>query len=296
MQRTRDARWFFRRRLGPAGWAVLAAGLLGASTLHAGFFEWFFRYDLRVISATDLTPAGALLRVPTTAAPVYYIGVNAGYRDFGAGIPGDKLPAVPTMVQSVVRALAKSGYLPADAQHPATQFIVFSWGTFYPRMFFGNPDLPNQQLNRYAMARFLGGDKLRLVPEHPAVWPEELQPGLTRLDPDAEAIWTAASDQLYVVALLGFEYPIKEPKHPHLLWRSKVGAPARGLVMADTLPTMLVIAAPYLGHDTPRPVLVRASDRFKPTVEVGPPKFEEYLESGQLPVVDLSAASGGRRK
>jgi len=275
-----------------AGWFCVAA-----PRLQAGLFDWFLPYELQVITTTDLSSGGALLRVPTPSHPVYYVAVDVGYHDFGAPIPGDKLPAPKTMVPTIVRALAQSGYLPADPQHPPTQFIAFGWGTLYPAIFSGYLNMPPAQLNRDQMVRFLGGAKLGLAPpELPAGWQETPLPGLTRLDPDANAIWTIAQDQLYVVVLVGFEYPVKVRKHPQILWRSNICCPARGFEMAETMPTMLAIAAPYIGHDTPRPVWIKASDKFKPNVQIGNLKLEEYLDSGQLPVVDATARASGRKK
>ncbi len=97
-------------------------------------------------------------------------------------------------------------------------------------------------------------------------------------------------DGLYVVALAGYEFPLAQFKHRKLLWRTKISCPARGLVMADTLPTMVVIGAPYIGRATSRPVWVNASDKFKPVIRIGNPKVEEYLDSGQLPVYEEGAA------
>jgi hypothetical protein len=287
-----------RRRC--SAWSLtLVAGALCAlpPRLHAGLFDWILRYEFQVIATTDQSSSGALLRVPTPADPVYYVAVDVGYHDFGAPIPGDKLPAPKVMVPTILRALALSGYLPADDQHPPTQFIAFGWGTLYPAVFSGFLNMPPVQTNRFQMLRFLGGGKLGLTPsELPRGWRESPLPGLTRLDPDAEAIWTVAADQLYVVVLVGFEYPVKERRHPQILWRSNICCTARGFEMADSMPKMLAIAAPYIGHDTPRPVWIKASDQFKPNVQIGNLKLEEYLDSGQLPVVDATSRGAGRRK
>ena len=288
----------FLVRLGAPRWrgATLAALLLLAPPpASAGnLLDWLFRHDVQVITSTDMMPAGSLLRPPSQSAPVYYFAANAGYHDFGGIIAGDQLPATGDMVKFLARALAKAGFLPADAQHPPTECIVFTWGTFYreimPSM---NPDWPGTQMNRLAMVRFLGGDKLGLVPDSPDPWGATEMPGLTRFNPDAEAIADVARDDLYVVALAGYEFPMKEPKHPQLLWRTKISCPARGLVMADTLPTMVAIAAPYIGRETGAPVWINASDKFKPEVHIGNPKFEGYLDSTPVPVYE--AKKGGAK-
>lgn len=287
----------FPLRLGSAGrlgvrlWrgaSLAAALLLAARPASAGnLLDWLFRHDVQVITSTDMMPAGTLLRPPSPSSPVYYFAANAGYHDFGGIIAGDRLPATGDMIKFLARALAKAGFLPADAKHPPTECIVFTWGTFYrdimPSM---NPDWPGTQMNRLAMVRFLGGDKLGLVPDSPDPWGATEMPGLTRFNPDAEAIADVARDDLYVVALAGYEFPVKEPKHPKLLWRTKISCPARGLVMSDTLPTMVAIAAPYIGRETGAPVWINASDKFKPEVHIGNPKFEGYLDSTPMPVYE----------
>jgi len=287
----------FPLRLGSAGrlgvrlWrgaSLAAALLLAARPASAGnLLDWLFRHDVQVITSTDMMPAGTLLRPPSPSSPVYYFAANAGYHDFGGIIAGDRLPATGDMIKFLARALAKAGFLPADAEHPPTECIVFTWGTFYrdimPSM---NPDWPGTQMNRLAMVRFLGGDKLGLVPDSPDPWGATEMPGLTRFNPDAEAIADVARDDLYVVALAGYEFPVKEPKHPKLLWRTKISCPARGLVMSDTLPTMVAIAAPYIGRETGAPVWINASDKFKPEVHIGNPKFEGYLDSTPMPVYE----------
>jgi len=271
------------------------AGLLlfGAVPSPAqGLLEWVLglRHDVQVITATDVTPAGALLQPVSPDHPVYYVAVNAGYRDFGGIIGGDKRPKSQDMVRTIARVLAKQGYLPADGQHPPTQCIIFSWGTLYPMMFSEYPwnlNMPAYQTNRTAMLRFLGGNKLGLVSEHPDPWLDsELLPGLTRFNPNAEAVASVARTELYAIMLAGYAFPVVRPKPPQLLWRTKVSCPATGLVLADTLPTMMTIAGPYIGRDTKIPVWVNASDKFKPQVKVGDLKVEEYIDSGQMPIFD----------
>jgi hypothetical protein len=243
-----------------------------------------------VITATDVTPAGALRGPASPDHPVYYVAVSAGYRDFGGIIAGDKLPKSRDMVRTVALVLAKQGYLPADDQHPPTQCIIFSWGTLYPMMFSDYPwnlNLPARQTNRTAMLRFLGGDKLGLVSEHPDPWIDSmLLPGLTRFNPSAEAIASAARADLYAIMLAGYAFPVARPGRPQLLWRTKVSCPAAGLVLADTLPTMMSIAGPYIGRDTKAPVWVNASEKFRPEVRIGDLKVEEYIDSGQMPIFD----------
>ncbi len=283
------------RARGPHWRIALAAGallLVSAPASAQGLLDWVLglHHDVQVITATDVTPAGALLQPVSPEHPAYYVAVNAGYRDFGGIIGGDKLPKSGDMIRTIARVLAKQGYLPADGQHPPTQCIIFSWGTLYPIMFTDMPwnlNMPPRQINRSAMLRFLGGTKLGLVSEHPDPWLDsEMLPGLTRFNPDAEAIGSVARTELYAIMLAGYAFPVARPKPPQLLWRTKVSCPATGLVLADTLPTMMTIAGPYIGRDTKLPVWVNASDKFKPEVRIGDLKVEEYIDSGQMPIFD----------
>jgi len=267
-----------------------------APAFPAGLLGWLFHRDVQVITSTDSTPLGLLLRIPSPSAPVYYKALNIGYRDFGAAIGGDKRPAPEEMIRTIVQVLATVGYLPADAQHRPTQWIVFTWGTLYPKILpKWDPQMPdaNVQINRTQMLRFLGGEKLGLVSQHPDDFEvESLLRYQSRFafDSSTKAIWGVVGGDLYMVALAGYEYFETEPKHPKLLWKTKISCPATGLVMADTLPMMVVIAAPFIGRATSLPVWVNAADKLKPRVRLGNPKVEEYLGSGELRVYDQNAA------
>jgi hypothetical protein len=297
---------------GPArpGWrAALAVGVLlftATPAFPAGLLGWLFHRDVQVITSTDATPSGALLRIPSPANPVYYKAQNVGYRDFGAAIGGDKRPPPEEMTRTIVQVLATVGYLPADAQHRPTQWIVFTWGTLYPKFLTRQDDprwgqLPdaNVQINNTQMLRFLGGEKLGLGSQHsddPMVGSLLRYQSRFAFDSAKKAIWDVAGGDLYMVALAGYEYFETQPEHPKLLWKTKISCPATGLVMADTLPTMVVIAAPFIGRATSRPVWVNAADKLKPSVRFGPLKVEEYLGSGELPVHEEKAepAKAGR--
>jgi hypothetical protein len=291
---------------GPArlGWrAGLFIGVLlfiANPAFPAGLLGWLFRRDVQVITSTDSTPLGALLRIPSRSDPVYYRALNVGYRDFGAAIGGDKPPPPEEMIRTIVQVLATAGYRPADAQHRPTQWIVFAWGTLYPKTVLNSgPELPdaNVQINHTQMLRFLGGEKLGLVSQHPDESVGSLLRYQSRFEFDSttKAIWDVAGGDLYVVALAGYEFFQTEPEHRKLLWKTKISCPATGLVMADTLPTMVVAAGPFIGRATSRPIWVNASDKFRPDVRVGKSKFEEYLDSSQLPIYEKEAVPAKAR-
>ena len=291
--------------VGSPGWRIaLVAGalLFGSSSAAAqGLLEWVlgWHHDVQVITNTDLTPAGALLRPASPENPVYYVAISAGYHDLGKAIAGDKMPASEDMIHTVVTVLAKQGYLPADHRHPPTQCIIFTWGSLYcinaPDPW--NPIRMDVQLNRGTMMAFLGGTKLGLVSNHADAWLENtLLPGLTRFNASAVAIADLSGDDLYAIVLSGYACPSPQPHKPQLLWRTRVGCPASGLAMADTLPTMMTIAGPYIGRDTKAPVWVNASDKFKPDIRIGNPKVEEYLDSSDVPIFDATTVTANARR
>jgi len=273
-----------------SGWrATLVFGALfiaAAPKLSAGLFELLFHHDVQVITSTDVTPAGALLRPASPSNPVYYLPLIKGYHVFGVSYGGEKVPSKEEAMRPIVRILADDGYLPADSHHRPTQVIMFAWGSLYPNVRpdpGADPDMPGSQVNYTQTVQFLGGEKLGLLSNLTAELTDTMLPGLTRFDPDADAISHVAREALYVIALAAYEFPVVEPKHPRMLWRTKISCPATGLVMADTLPPMITIAAPYIGRETGRPVWVNANDKFKTDVQIGNLKVEEYLGPGKPP-------------
>jgi hypothetical protein len=286
----------FRLNMPALRFISLLIALTGCVPLaRAGRLDWLFHHDVEVIVNTDITPEGAKLPPASTEHPIYYFGVSLGYRDLGGFIAGDKLPSKETMYSWIAKALAKQGYLPADAAHPPTQVMAFAWGSLYVRWFFGNPDMPIQ-MNRGGMLRFIGGEKMGLISKYPTMPEIEFVPELHYLQPAAERFLTAGRDDLYMAVLLGYDLQAALHKERRLLWRTRIACPSRGLVMADTLPTMVSIAAPLIARETKVPAWIRASDKYTPVITIGDPVVEEYLSSGPLPIVDESNSQSGKPK
>jgi hypothetical protein len=136
---------------------------------------------------------------------------------------------------------------------------------------------------------------LGLVPKTPNSLQEDLLlPGLSIMSNDAQTIDALAKDHLYIAAIAAYDYQAAARKEHKLLWTTKISCPARGHWLPEVLPSMLAIAGPYIGRETARPVLVSASDRFKPDIEMGNPTLVEYIGSGKLPVIDASQQVAGK--
>jgi hypothetical protein len=273
----------------PVGRGLLMAlfTLAVSTTAQASFMDWVLpKHDVQVITVTDTTPAGAPLRPASPEHPVYYMAVSLGYHDLGGIIAGDKLPKSQDMVRTIAKVLAKQGYLPATQKNPPSIMLLWAWGSLYTDRF----GAEGVQTNQNQLLRFLGGYKLGLISKNPDPFGTDmLAPGLTIRTPDADRFYDLATDDLYIVAIAAYDFrTFAQSKKKVLLWTTKISCPSIGLAMDQTLPTMVAIAGPNIGRDTAKPVWVNASDKFKPEVKIGDPKLVEYLDHGQLPIVDAS--------
>lgn len=285
-------------------WRNMAAAVLAGSCLvpssRANFIDWLLpKHDVQVITVTDTTPVGALLRPASPEHPVYYVAVSLGYRDLGGLIAGDKIPPKEVMTKTIAKVLAKQGYIPATTAHPPTLLLVWTWGTLYADRFYDPSDAlsDGRQTNRAQMLRFLGAYKLGLISKEPDPFARDnYTAGLMIHTPDADAIYDVAQDDLFMAAIAAYDYRAATQKKKELLWMTKISCPATGLLMDQTLPTMMVIAGPNIGRDTPHPVWVNASDKFKPNVQIGDPKLVEFLDQAKLPIIDASQVAKTKSK
>lgn len=282
--------------------ALVALLLLpfAASAARANVLDWLLpKHDVQVITVTDTTPTGAVLRRPTPEQPAYYIALSLGYHDLGGIIAGDKIPPKEAMVRTIAKVLAKQGYIPATQAHPPTLVLLWMWGTMYVDRFGTGSDLfpEGPQVNRTQILRFLGAYKVGLISKDPQPMMDDyLMSGLNIRSASADAIYSASGDDLYVAAIAAYDYRAFAQKKKELLWITKISCPSIGLQMDETLPTMLAIAAPNIGRETAQPVWVNASDKYKPDVKIGDPKLVEYLDKAKLPIIDAPANPAGKTK
>lgn len=283
---------------------LLMAG--GASVAPAGVLDWLFpKRDVQVIAVTDTTPVGALRRPASAASPVYYQAVSVGYRDFGGIIAGEKVPPKEEVMKTITRVLAKQGYLPATAEHPASLLLLWTWGTMNTdRMYSGSvDDTEGRQVNRNQLLRFLGGYKLGLVAKQAGSFQEDMfSTGVLFRDADSEMIADLATEDLFVAAISAYDYAAALEQKKMLLWTTKISCPSRGLAMKETLPAMLALAGPYIGKETVKPVSVKATETFKAEVKIGDPTVVEFIEKHPPSVMEVDAPAkkappaGGKAK
>lgn len=274
---------------------VLLFAATSVAPASAGILDWLLpKHDVQVIAVTDTTPAGALRRPASPSNPIYYMAVSAGYRDLGGIIAGDKAPPKEEVFKAIGKVLARQGYLPASAEHPATLLLLWTWGTLNTDYFPSMGDGPDRQVNRQQLLRFMGAYKLGLVSKSPGGYEPDYLGGALFHDADQQMLSELATEDLYVAAIAAYDYAAAARKEKVLLWTTKISCPSRGLAMTETLPTMLTLAGPYIGRETAKPVSVTATDKFKGEVKIGDPSVVEYLEKTAIPVAEAPPAAGGK--
>ncbi len=236
---------------------------------------------------TDFTPAGLQRRQPSPAAPVYYAAVSAGYRDFGGIVAGEHMISRQIVNQTMLKVLAKQGYLPAGPNQRPDLVLLWTWGTLNAERLNISANGYSPQINDRRILRFLGGDKLGLTSKYADPFPElTLSPGLIYQGGEARNFLDAASDDYFVAVIAAYDVNLRDLKHAELLWNTRISCPSRGFWLPEAFPGMLAIATPYIGRETTKPVWIRATEHFKPEVRLGDLKVLEYLESNQAAVVD----------
>jgi hypothetical protein len=272
----------FRRRV-----YLLLCGLMLAPVLSiAGILDFLTSSnDLEAVTVTDMTPAGSLRRAPTPSNPVYFVAISAGFRDLGGMKGGEKPVARDLVNKTVLKALAKQGYLPVTGDQKPEIALVWAWGTLNAVF---SPMAPStMQLNHRQMVRFLGGEKLGFGSRHEDAFAEHsLMMGLVR-GGDVDKLYDVARDDLYIAIISAYDLHLDEGKKPEMLWNTRISCPARGFWLPEAMPAMLAIATPFIGRETTKPVWVRATDKFRPEIQLGDPKIVEYIEQGRPSIIEV---------
>lgn len=135
---------------------------VSATEFATALFNFLFSSpELQTITVTDVTPEGRKLRPPAPGHPVYYAAISGGFHDFGAAIAGDRMIARSEVNKTMIKVLAKQGYLPVGPNQKPDIIVGWTWGTMYIEDFLG----PNGVHYRSGGDRnlvFAGGRKLGL--------------------------------------------------------------------------------------------------------------------------------------
>lgn len=269
---------------GPRSWRPVAQVLLVLVWLLPvtgfsanNFISRFLERDLQVLTVTDVSPAGRLLRVPSRKNPVYYEALVLGYMDVGRSTAGMAPPKKDDMVKLILKLLADQGYFPATPKHAPEMLLTFAWGTI-------NDEPATAML-------FMGGDKAGVLWELEPISIHTAARWLTRdiRSPEASFVVECANSDLYMLSIQAFDEERAKKGQSVLLWQTKVSCPAAGLDIGPSLKQMARQSAAYFGRETNRPVWTSAPERHG-QVDIGELRTLEAIDPSKLPITDMDSA------
>jgi len=270
--------------------------------------------DFTVI--TEMTDEGRALPPPSFDKPVYFMSYSNGQHDQGDAYGGKNSVTFEQAQKLFLAALASAGYRPADATHPATQLLIFTWGA-HNRVDISDGDGGDGSVsgddsdggdgggggsgkqgqygvdssnysNIIVRARLVGGDRFA----------EELAQALTdqalagrgntplnaferfrTRDSLTSSLVDQVFDDCYYVAISSYDFhALAGPAHKKiLLWRTKMSTAAQGVSLAQTIPGLLENGSWYFGRDMSGPEIVTKRIMRKATVEIGEATVQEYI-------------------
>jgi hypothetical protein len=240
------------------------------------------RIDLSVI--TELTAEGRKLTPARPDRPAYYFGVDGGLDQGGPVLPDQPPPDRAYFRKLMAQALAKAGYLPADAAHPASLFVVFKWGTINQVSGDLDPDgnasaSPDKFQTQLILQRaeIVGGAPFaeslaRAMMEGPVA--------LERLHTSEPRLYEQAMSDLYYVAAFALDLQAAAGGQRKLLWWTRMCTSSSGLSMDETLPVLLTAGEGYFGQAMKRAeVLTVRMNQGK--VTVGPIEVKGYVPAAK---------------
>jgi len=237
--------------------------LLAKPSLHAdGFLSFFETPAPDVLTVTDVTDEGRKWPLPEPGKPVLYEAISFGSQNF-PGLRGDVTPNPRTMAAFIVKTLAEQGYQQAKEKGVAKVFLSICWG--YSRANLG-------------VLGFLGGEKLDLM------WELDGSPNAVHGPPrwmrslTADKVMEAANSDLYIASIQAFDLKKIDAGEIVPLWHTRIACPARGLMMADAVPTMIVAAGPLIGRETKKPVWRDTTELKKVRIDFGELKTLELMQ------------------
>jgi hypothetical protein len=282
----------FTPAMSPAtpAFALIALAAL-PSVMRAGPWE-FIRgaRDLEVITVTDVADTGAHLPPASPTQPQYYVAASLGYRELGAVLAGTTEPPAPEVIHLISSELATRGYLPATSKSgPPSLMLVYTWGTLNAEQSYGgDPRFAHVRRPQGEIVHFLGGYKVGI--DDDAFGPlRPMMAGLQYYNYEARSLLEVSSENFYVLIVSAYDIDAAmQKKRQPPVWTTRIAAPALGFNLRDVISPMLAIGGAQFGRDTPRPVWINASDKFKPNVRLGELQLVEYLKDEPLPVADVS--------
>ena len=244
---------------------------------------------------TEMTDDGRKLPPPSPGNPAYYVAQAAGYHTEGHGTAAEEPPPEAVLAGCLQQALAANHYLPAEPAHPPTLLIFYVWGAHHTldqgsdEIGAAFPDVGHKNL--LSRAALVGGTKFAAELRE-ALQKHDLQAEVTTLataldplhlfierDPKTRQLYEQSRTSCYYVVASAYDYQaIARNQGRKLLWRSKMTVDAAGVSMTETLPTLVLNSAKYLGRDMPESATFTRRINPNGRVNLGPFEVMEYLE------------------
>lgn len=255
--------------------------------------------NLELTVNTEMTEAGKQLPPVTPANPAYVELFTAGPQHKGDQ-PAGKTVAQEEIERVLTRSLASNGYLLAKPpEHPPSLVIIYTWGSHSRLEDALSPEMVARNL--LDRAALVGGDKFAremldlfqqadamntaaggtVAPDgQPVITPEVaafINPVYLFKQRSAKnefLVDQMASDVFYVSAS-AYDYRSVAENRKQLLWRTRMTVASPGVSQQQSLPTLVISAAPFLGRETPEPETLYKRSLREGSVELGTPRVVE---------------------
>lgn len=258
---------------------------------------------LEITVVTEMTEAGKKLPPPSATQPVFYETHSAGLRQFGEGVSTRTLP-VEEVERLLKRSLATNGFLPAERPaRPPSLLIIYFWGA--------HNDVegasPEQKLQiTLERAALVGGDKYARRLAEVIERTNDMQASMNApVAPGGEPVMTAemmafaspiamfrresakteylvdqTAGEVYYVTASAYDYAELARNRRVLLWRTRMTVASSGVAQDQTMPTLILTAAPFFGRDMPEAEIVNRRTIREGSVEIGTPTVVPAAKSG----------------
>lgn len=256
--------------------------------------------ELTVI--TEMTELGKKLPPVSPANPAYFEIFSPGPQHRGHAEGAGKTVAQEEIERLLTRALATNGYLPAKRPaHPPSLLVIYTWGA-HSLLTEGdaeNPALSGEQVARNLLDRaaLVGGDKFArelldlfqqadamsvaanapVPPGGEAVFTPEMMAFANpvamfkRRSPKNEFLVDQVASDVYYVTASAYDYRAIAENQKKLYWRTRMTVAAGGVSQQQSLPALVLSAAPFFGKEMAEPETLTRRALREGTVEVGTP-------------------------
>lgn len=201
---------------------------------------------------TEYTPYGRTLPAASPEHPVYYALRDAGYRQLGWTGAGEAVPDAAKLKESMVKALAKNGFIEADKAHQPGLLIMYFWGTHNRPDDQTAEDFPDLlRKNILERALLIGGKDLADNVNFNMLWGGSHKNNVEK----QQYLNEQADDDIYYMVASAYDFtPLAQKgKERKLVWRTTMTVSAAGLMMAETLPPLVASGAVFFGRETVEP-------------------------------------------